>query len=99
MKVRPVILENSERCFKWVGSFMGIFTGQHFFRFEDVEDEEGEEGKKTLFVHGEEFSGILGWIIGDGWIAGCLGMRVKTTRGFEGFNADLKAWCEGKREV
>ena len=48
----------------------------------------------TTFTHEEEFSGPLAFMIGEGPLANLIGMRKKTQSGFEGFNRDLKKWCE-----
>jgi len=48
----------------------------------------------TTFTHEEEFSGPLAFMMGEGWMANAIGMRKKTREGFEGFNGDLKRWCE-----
>jgi hypothetical protein len=73
--------------FRWRGTFLGLFNGEHSFIFEEKEEE-------TEFKQEEVFSGILGWIGGEGWLARRLGVREKTRVGFEGFNRDLKDWCE-----
>jgi hypothetical protein len=46
-------------------------------------------------VHEESFTGILAFMMGEGFVARSMGLRESTRRGFEGFNKDLKAWCEG----
>jgi hypothetical protein len=66
---------------------LGLFNGEHSFVFAEKEGE-------TEFRQEEVFSGILGWIAGEGWLARRLGVREKTRMGFEGFNRDLKDWCE-----
>ncbi|KAL2864770.1 SRPBCC domain-containing protein [Aspergillus lucknowensis] len=92
MKFSPVVLENSPAVFSWRGSLpAGIFTGEHIFRFEEVEG-----GIKTRLVHEERFTGLLaGALMGRGWVSGWVGMREETEKGFEGFNEDFKAWVEG----
>jgi hypothetical protein len=48
----------------------------------------------TTFIHEEQFSGLLGGLVGDGVIGKMLGTREKMIRGFEGFNGDFKRWVE-----
>ncbi|KKK23471.1 hypothetical protein ARAM_003975 [Aspergillus rambellii] len=36
MKFTSSVLENSPSKFSWSGSFLGIFIGEHMFRFEEV---------------------------------------------------------------
>ena len=83
--------ENSPQAFIWLGNIYNVFLGEHAFRFQPAAD-----GKATLFVHEEKCSGMLGWLNGENWIAGLLGLRETTRTGFEGFNRDLKTWVEGK---
>jgi hypothetical protein len=52
----------------------------------------------TIFIHEEAFSGLLGPLMGEGFLAKNLGFREKTKRGFEGFNGDFKRWVEGSGE-
>ena len=87
--------ENSPQAFIWRGALpMGLFTGEHSFRFEAVGGLGSEGGEKTLFIQEEKFSGWLGWLMGESLIAWWAGWRQSTRRGFEGFNADLKRWVE-----
>jgi hypothetical protein len=37
---------------------------------------------------------VLSFLFGENWLAGLIGIRAKTGRGFEAYNRDLKAWCE-----
>ena len=46
-------------------------------------------------MHGERFTGILAFLMGDSVVARSMGLMESTKRGFEGYNKDLKAWCEG----
>ena len=46
-------------------------------------------------MHEETFTGILAFLMGEGFVARSMGLRESTKRGFEGYNKDLKAWCEG----
>jgi hypothetical protein len=83
----PTILANTPDRFAWKGSLPGIFSGAHSFIFK-------ESGDGTEFTQTEVFGGALGWIMGESWVAGKMGMREKTIRGWEGFNEDFKKWCE-----
>ncbi|CZT01914.1 uncharacterized protein RAG0_09304 [Rhynchosporium agropyri] len=79
--------------FSWLGSVPGVFSGEHFFRFEESQVRKGE----TTFVHGERFSGFLGWMAGTGWVASILGSQEGIKKGVEEidrFNRDLKMWVE-----
>lgn len=80
------LLENSEHEFRWRFRWMGIpglLTAEHFFRFEN------EENGGTRFVQGEDFCGLLGFVMMEGsWL------REKLRGGFVVFNEDLKARCE-----
>ncbi|RFU29026.1 hypothetical protein B7463_g7322, partial [Scytalidium lignicola] len=92
MKFSPTVLENSQQAFRWRGSLLGIFVGEHAFRFEEMVS----DSKTTLFVQEEKFSGILGWVMGESWLARLIEQREATKRGFEGYNRDFKKWVEGK---
>ncbi|KAH3664336.1 hypothetical protein WICMUC_005721 [Wickerhamomyces mucosus] len=52
----PVVETNTEQEFSWlgVGGHRLIFSGLHFFKFKSIDD-----GKKTILVHGEDFTGLL----------------------------------------
>lgn len=58
MDFEPIILVSNDSEFRWRGRFLmpGIFTGEHWFRVEVVEQ---DGRRKTLFTQGEEFSGLL----------------------------------------
>ena len=87
------VKENTPQVFTWRGSLPGVFVGDHSFRFE----KSSEGGKEsTLLVHGEEFSGILSFVMGDGMVANWAGQKAKTQAGFEDFNRRFKAWVEEK---
>ncbi|PNS20526.1 hypothetical protein CAC42_5976 [Sphaceloma murrayae] len=83
------ILENTPEQLMWRGSLPLVFTGDHFFRFEPSETKPGG----TRFVQGEEFSGLLSFMMGN---VGGYGFGPKTKGGFEKLNADLKKRCEEK---
>lgn len=87
--------ENTPRKFCWRGNLLGLFTGDHAFRFEPVESDEN----KTLFIQEEDFFGVFGWTMGKSWLANQLGAMENTEKNFQGFNEDLKAWVEGSAAV
>lgn len=61
--------------FGWVGSVPGIFTGEHVFRFEEIPaSEQGQS--RTRFVHEETFTGLLSFLMGEGFLARRRGMLV-----------------------
>ncbi len=68
-----------------------MVTAEHIFRFEPSAKIQGG----TTFVHEEKFSGIMGFIMGDGFVARSVGGREKTKAGFVSYNRDLKKWCQG----
>jgi hypothetical protein len=83
--------ENSPSCFSWGGGLpLGIFSGDHSFHFEPSSETQGG----TTFVQQEQFTGLLSFLMGEGLLARSVGAAEKTKRGFEGYNKDLKAWCE-----
>lgn len=48
-------------------------------------------------MHGERFSGLLGWMAGTGWVAEKLGSKEGIKKGveeIERFNRDFKGWVE-----
>ncbi|MBL4864163.1 MAG: SRPBCC domain-containing protein [Rhodobiaceae bacterium] len=59
MEITPTVLvAEANREFRWKGKlfFPGIFDGEHFFQLE------AEQGG-TRLVHGEDFSGLLLWVV------------------------------------
>jgi hypothetical protein len=73
--------------FCWRGSIPYIFSGDHSFHFNPSQITPGH----TTFVHAEDFSGMLSFLVGPTWSMG------KSTRvNYEKFNAELKARVEGK---
>lgn len=48
----------------------------------------------TTFAQAEEFSGALGFLMGEGFVAKQVGFREKTLEGWEATNEDFKKWCE-----
>ncbi|KAL5337121.1 hypothetical protein BJX70DRAFT_399928 [Aspergillus crustosus] len=93
MKFTSTVASNTPSEFSWSGSIPGIFAGTHFFRFEEVSSDSGKS--KTRLVHGEEFSGLLAGIYGEGWLGRLVGVREAGVKGFSGFNEDFKRWVEG----
>ena len=70
--------------FRWRGKLWlkGLFDREHYFRLEAL------ESNKTLFIHGERFSGLL--------VAPLMKMIGENTkRGFEQMNEALKMKVEG----
>ena len=58
-------------------------TAEHAFYFLPSEENPGS----TTFTQKENFSGPVGWIMG-------LWMSDSTSKNWEGYDKDLKAWCE-----
>lgn len=81
-KPRVLSLEQ-ERKLEWKGQLVHkrIFSGLHYFHFSP----EGEG--QTLFVHGEEFSGVFSKTI-------MRKIEVDTLNGFEEMNKALKQYAE-----
>ena len=79
--------ENSPHEFKWRGSLLGIFVGDHSFRFEPSKTTPGS----TTFVHSEEFHGALVTLLK------IFPQGTKQKDGFDGFNRDLKRRVESQR--
>ncbi|KAI4697466.1 uncharacterized protein J4E84_000596 [Alternaria hordeiaustralica] len=50
----------------------------------------------TKFTQEEVFSGALSFLMGENAVARKFGFPEKTKKGWEGYNNDLKAWCEAK---
>ncbi|KAH7127229.1 hypothetical protein B0J11DRAFT_297932 [Dendryphion nanum] len=88
MKDFPVtVTRNDAEEFSWYGSrFLGIFQGNHYFKFESV----GGEGKKTRFVHAEEHLGPVKVMFKEGWP-----LNKGTTELFDKYAKDLKKRVEG----
>lgn len=81
---------NTPQTFTWAGSIPLIFGGEHSFRFAPSHTTPGG----TTFTQEESFSGALGFLMGEGFIAKKLGFGAKTILGWEGYNRDFKGWCE-----
>ena len=83
----PVVLENSESSFKWLGSLPYIFSGTHSFLFQPSKETPGH----TTFVDNEDFSGLLSFLM----LSPLMGAGTKAN--FEKFNEDLKKRVESLR--
>lgn len=86
MTFRPRLLTvTPEKELRWRGHLLlpGLFDGEHRFLLEPA-----DEGQRTLFRHGESFSGLLMPVI--------FGARAQaaTRAGFEAMNAALKRRAE-----
>ncbi|PYI09597.1 hypothetical protein BO78DRAFT_394805 [Aspergillus sclerotiicarbonarius CBS 121057] len=92
MKFGAAVWNNTPELFSWGGSLPGIFTGEHRFVFEKV----AGQPNRTRLVHEEHFSGLFGFVMGEGFVARSAGWAEKTKTGFESFNRDFKAWVEEK---
>ena len=82
----PTVLKNeANREFRWVGSMFvkGLFDGEHFFKFEQIDE------NTTRFVHGEHFSGIF-----SGVIMSMIG--DDTQKGFVAMNEAIKERAEAQ---
>ncbi len=82
MVFEPTVLKlEAPREFRWKGKllFKGIFDGEHYFKIESL-------GGKTVFTHGENFSGILVPLL--------KGALADTKEGFGLMNQALKERCE-----
>ncbi|KAF2100883.1 hypothetical protein NA57DRAFT_54956 [Rhizodiscina lignyota] len=86
-------LANSPTEFRWIGSVPLIFSGEHTFRFTPSTTTPGG----TTFYQEEKFTGALSFMMGDSFVARQIGFQAKTKNGWERYNQDLKAWCEGSK--
>ncbi|KAI4634843.1 hypothetical protein J4E83_002165 [Alternaria metachromatica] len=91
-KMDAPIEHNTPTSFAWTGSIPLLFTGTHSFNFEPSSTIPGG----TKFAQEEAFSGALSFLMGDNAVARKFGFPEKTKKGWEGYNNDLKAWCESK---
>jgi hypothetical protein len=84
---RPTVLRVEEpRELRWRGTlgYSWIFSGEHFFLLEAVDD-----GRRTRLVHGEDFGGLLVKFFGP--------TLTRTARGFVLMNQSLKRRTEGHK--
>lgn len=77
---------NTPTEFRWFGSLPYIFSGAHYYRFQDSAVTAGH----TTLVQGEAFTGALAFMVGEGWKWG-----KQTREGFEKFNGELRARVVG----
>ncbi len=83
MTFHPRILKfEPGKEFRWKGKLglPGIFDGEHYFILEEI------SAKRTRFIHGEKFSGLLVPLMGN--------ILEKTKDGFMLMNKSLKKECE-----
>jgi len=74
--------KNEPTVLIWRGSLPYIFSGDHSFEFQPSSTTPGG----TTFINKEVFTGLLSFVMGL--------MGDGTSKGFEGFNRDLKARAE-----
>lgn len=84
------IESNTPDVFAWTGSLPLLFTGTHSFYWTPSRVTPGG----TTFTQEEVFSGLLGGLYGEGWVARSVGVKEKTKLGWEGFNGELKRAVE-----
>ncbi len=86
MTFEPVVLASEPgKEFRWKGKLLypGIFDGEHYFLFEEI------DSTQTRFIQGEEFSGVFSGIISA--------LVLKDTEaGFEAMNQALKERVEAR---
>lgn len=84
---------NDPSEFRWQGGvYMGAFAGQHYFQFLPSKKVQGG----CTFVHGEDYSGWLTFLFGDGRF-GLLNTMTRNMYG--GFGNDIKARMEALKSV
>lgn len=79
-----VLVKEPEKEFRWKGELGGmgsLFTGEHYFVIEPMEEE------RTRFVHGEKFTGMLTPML---WRS----LNIDTRKGFLEFNKAIKRRAE-----
>lgn len=86
MSFKPrILIQEKNKELRWLGKLGGIsglFTGEHYFQLTPERD-------GTLFRQGENFSGIIAWLL--------LPFKYKEIRAnFVSFNEALKALVEGE---
>lgn len=84
--LRPkVVSHQSEKRFSWMGHLLivGLFDGHHIFELEE------QDNGSTLFIHREEFSGLLVPLF---WNK----IHTEIKDGFEKMNKSLKGLVEMK---
>ncbi|KAG4416857.1 hypothetical protein IFR04_009999 [Cadophora malorum] len=87
--VEARIASNRPDEFSWGGLPFGLLHGVHSFRFVGVDD-----GRATNFVHGEDFSGLLGFLFGGGYLARLIGLAEEIKLQYSAFSIDFRKWVE-----
>jgi hypothetical protein len=85
MTFRPRVLRVvPDQELRWLGRVVlpGLFDGQHFFKLQQL-----DEGRRTRFVQGERFTGVLVPLLRKS-------LDRSTREGFEAMNQALKARVE-----
>jgi hypothetical protein len=83
----PVVIQKVDeaRELRWHGGPKGVAFGSHYFILEPLDD-----GTRTRFRHGEEFSGVLAKLVVRGLDWGRGGPS------YSGFNEDLRRRVTGR---
>ena len=84
MTFRPRVLRAvPDQELRWLGRVVlpGIFDGEHFFKIEPL-----DQGRRTRFIQGERFTGLLVRLLHN--------FDRGTREGFEAMNQALKARVE-----
>ena len=81
----PVVIERVDEAqeLRWRGGPKGLITGSHYFILEALDD-----GERTHFRHGEDFSGVIAPLV---WAF----LKAQLGPSYSGFNVDLKQRVEG----
>lgn len=81
----PVLIDKADeaRELRWQGGPKGLISGSHYFILESRDD-----GQRTLFRHGETFSGLIAPLV---WAF----LKAQLGPSYSGFNEDLKRRVEG----
>ncbi|MBW2376208.1 MAG: SRPBCC domain-containing protein [Deltaproteobacteria bacterium] len=81
----PVVIERVDEAqeLRWRGGPKGLITGSHYFILEALDD-----GERTHFRHGEDFSGVIAPLV---WAL----LKAQLGPSYSGFNVDLKQRVEG----
>ncbi len=84
MIFKPTVLRATpNKEFRWIGKLWvkGLFDGEHYFVLEKLDEQ------RTLFTHGENFSGLLSGLL-------FKMIEEETKRGFEEMNEALSERVE-----
>ncbi|KAG4441652.1 hypothetical protein IFR05_002859 [Cadophora sp. M221] len=90
--IYPTIVTNTPTTVAWHGSVKRVIVGTHIFEFFPSEDPMNPGG--TKLVHREDFTGVLVFLMKDGWPAWAGGQRVLTEARYKAFNEFLKGAVE-----